>query len=144
MDNQTKISIVLFILIIGLLLYNFLVITRKTITNTKWYIKKFGKKIPCIICGHETYLIDKINAHGKSFAFEIPLNNGTTHFCHECLSLLAIECAWCDRQILFEDKTIVYQAMDICLVPKNIKLYFTDPVYIFGCNHEKCVGRHIA
>lgn len=122
-----------------------IVFVFSSLIKQRWFLRIFLIKVRTSICNHKTRIRGKVRAKGRVFHKDLKIFNGSPLYCHECLGHLAIECAWCDELILYEEKTKLYQpCTDKYLLPLKFKMFFKDPDYLFGCNRESCYGPEIS
>lgn len=85
-------------------------------------------------CGHPTRIKGRVSAFNVSGTTRMPLrNDGTTDYCLECISKMAVRCGWCGEPIFIGDPVTLYSPRSVEGFNENWKedLPFTlveDPV----------------
>lgn len=104
-----------------------------------WLRHLFGSKT-LAQCGHKTYMVDRVRAHGGSAVTELAIfHHGKFEYCHRCLAKMAIQCAKCGEPIFIGDGIALGVAEDESAPrPLHSKTYTTPDGIL---NHILCL-RH--
>jgi len=90
-------------------------------------------------CGHETKRKGFLNAFGKMVEIRFIVRNNQTEYCLECLSGMAIRCAWCGEVIFPYDPITLYSPMDKNRqMPDHAVLYNKEHNSYVGCLRWEC------
>lgn len=102
--------------------------------------ENLNNKVKAVECGHETKLKGKVSAFGENVVTKIkPDKNGNAKYCHDCLSDMAILCAWCERPIFIGNPITLYSTRkDDFKVPNHASIYKEDPITLVGCGRTDC------
>jgi hypothetical protein len=92
-------------------------------------------------CGHETKIKDKVYAFGKTITTVVPVKDGKTDYCHECLGKMAIRCAWCGEVIFIGEPITLYTPRrEDFKIPEHAVAHNKDPLQLVGCLGWNCAA----
>lgn len=63
-----------------------------------------NRKIPATKCGHRTYMSGSVVIFGKHVAFRLPVKDGQTQYCLECIGQMTVYCHRCLKRVLVGDE----------------------------------------
>lgn len=105
-------------------------------------LNRFRKKIYAG-CGHETYCKDWVEAYNEKRLVDLIMDRCSIMYCHQCLSKMAIRCAWCGRVIWLDDRVRLRLNFDNIKMPDYARVvpysFGNRPEYI-GCALLDCNG----
>lgn len=67
-----------------------------------WWLWRF-RTIPATTCGHRTYVSGSVEIFGKHVAFRLPVKDGQTDYCLDCIGGMTILCTECGGLIVVGD-----------------------------------------
>lgn len=99
-----------------------------------------GIKIPATTCGHMTKIKGKVSAFGETTTITVPVEDGKTLYCHDCLGKMTIRCAWCENLIFIGFPITLYTPKDPnnFEVPKGAHVHSQNPLTLVGCLSRDC------
>lgn len=62
-----------------------------------------SRMIPATKCGHKTRISGSVVIFGKHVAFRLPVKDGQTQYCLECIGKMAVRCASCGEPVIVGD-----------------------------------------
>jgi len=110
-------------------------------TFLKLRYKLFSKRYVAGICKHETKGAGEISAFDETQLIKMPLNDGgVPDFCLDCISKMAIQCAWCGEPITIGSPIALYTPSDLASVKLDLKIHQhnDDPNQFVGCLRWDC------
>lgn len=99
---------------------------------------KSEKKSYLANCGHNSLIEDNVSAFGETTKTKVPLIDGKIEYCHQCLSKMAIQCAWCGKPIFIGDPITLYTPSEEFEIPKHAVVYSEEPLQLVGCRRSDC------
>lgn len=98
------------------------------------------KVFKAVKCGHKTERRGCLEAYGQKSFVELPLNaEGNVDYCFDCLSEMAIQCAWCKRVIFPGDPITSYgPGYHNFELPKHAVVNSKLPLRLVGCGRSDC------
>lgn len=91
-------------------------------------------------CGHRTKLIGEMSAFGVKESGELVARNGTVPWCWECLSQMAIQCAWCGKPIFVARPVTLYSPIKSFEIPTYAVVHSKEPLKLIGCGRMSCTS----
>ena len=105
-----------------------------------WY-KFFGQSYYAKICGHTAKLFTRVKVLEEG-AY-LTLKPGFD-YCPDCLSKMAIRCAWCGRSIVAGEPITLYSPSDKnSVIPAWAVVYSKKPLRLVGCMRFDCADSGI-
>ena len=113
---------------------------RFFLKDLKWsFVLYFEKEKHKADCGHMTKARNWIKAFGAKTITKLPLKDGKTAYCHQCLQRMVIQCAWCKKPIFVGDPITLYSPRDPNFkVPEHAVIYSENPLCLVGCLGWNC------
>lgn len=107
----------------------------KSIFNHLWPFRSIKAD-----CGHRARKIGRISAFGETIKTTIRPKDGKIAYCHECLTDMAIRCAWCRKPIFIGDAITLYSPVneDELKIDDSFVVYIKDPLQLVGCLRPNC------
>jgi hypothetical protein len=92
-------------------------------------------------CGHKTRLAGKTVIFGQTLHPCFKQNRKSVEYCFDCLSKMAIRCAWCEEPILIGDPITLYSAKDSSPpMPEHAVYYDKSKGMRVGCLGWDCAA----
>lgn len=63
-----------------------------------------SRKIPATKCGHMTLVSGSVTIFGKRVAFRLPVKDGKTDYCLDCVGRMTVYCHQCLRPVIVGDE----------------------------------------
>lgn len=99
---------------------------------------KIRRKNVLAQCGHLTKREDRLTAFGDTIFCKIPIDkNGRTPYCHCCLEVMTIRCAWCGSTIFIGDPVTLYSPADDSQEMPDYAVKYGNDAYV-GCLRWNC------
>ncbi len=90
-------------------------------------------------CGHTTRTKVHLKAFGGECFLELPVKDGKTSYCWDCLEAMTILCAWCGEPIFIGDPITLYSPTDENFeVPDYAVVYNWELRQLVGCLRMNC------
>lgn len=91
-------------------------------------------------CGHRTRLSGRVSVFGAAVTTTMPKQeDGLPEYCLDCISKMAIRCAWCKDPIFIGDPITLYTPTNPDFeVHEHAVVYNKDPLQVVGCLGWNC------
>jgi len=105
-----------------------------------WFKRHFGRTLVATQCGHETKLVGQVSAFNRKTTLTIhPPKGEKPGYCHSCLGLMSIRCAWCGEPIFIGDPITLYTPTESNFkIPDHAVVHKQDPLQLVGCLGWDC------
>jgi len=92
-------------------------------------------------CGHRTKQTGKVSAFGRTIITKMPKVGDSVEYCLDCLSKMAIQCAWCGGPIFIGDSVTLFSPRDDGFkLPEHAVIYRDNPLQLVGCLRWDCAA----
>lgn len=99
----------------------------------------FRKRMTASVCGHKTFVKGSVTAFGQTTRTVMPLKDGRPEYCLDCITDMAVQCAWCTLPIFIGDAVTLYSPREIEYeVPSFAVVYSEVPPRLVGCLRWDC------